>query len=904
MPEIERLAQEIKAIGEVGNEFRGQGPLLIPATISSVDEANHLVGVTLPSGSNGSMVNTGTVFPVQGTYVPEVGHEILILMHNHAPVIFPPASTIPTAPPGAVSGVTVTPGIQSLLIEWAALVASNVKWNRGYYQVQVDTVNTFDSVNLISTDVAASSTVISSLVTGTLYYVRVRGVTYQGTVGTWSSIGSGTPITIEAPDLGSIDLGVPSVATLVGLDPTDFTPPQYVVYLSTNQKLYRWDGVSAWTAAVPTVDLTGTIATAQIATDAITATLIAAGAVGSSELASSSVIAGKIAAGSIVAADIAALTITASQIAANTITAAKVAAGTLTATEIAAGTITGDRMVAGTITATQIAALGITTGLLAANAVTAAKIAAGTITATEIAANTITAGKIAAATITATELAANSVTATQLAALNIAVGKYIRSTSYVASTSGWSIDADGTAEFNNVIVRGRVIAASITAGQITAIEGAQILTNPGFETNTTGWAAGANTTISRDTGTKRTGTASLKLTPTSSPNPISATTPTGTSGFAVEAGASYQARGWFRGSPAESSRVTLTWYNAAGTLISSVSSPDLSGSAPTWTAPLVVGTAPALAAFASIEVRGDAGVGGIGAQFVDDAFFAKSSSMTGAAFFSASEGQRTSIDSSGVISLYPGRETALPAQLSATVKAYGIPVNDSTLVGDLTITSPSPTSDAAKKTTVTLRSDSVDGAVESKFSVSTDTILLTADKIAANLVSGTSRLNLHADTLMAYNSGAVQVGSLHVLLGRKYYDTESLGSNYFLSTHILDLVDGTNLIVPFIAPASGEVIVVFSGFVTQGTGNGHHLWYVDIAGGSGVAANSRVYRAPLLAGNSGLCVARFNLIGLTAGVSYTARWAWRLRQSGDANVTLYKGTDFGGLLMEVYGVMS
>src|SRR5690606_14002124 len=86
-------------------------------------------------------------------------------------------------------------------------------------------------------------------------------------------------------------------------------------------------------------------------------------------------------------------------------------------------------------------------------------ILAGEIDTNHIAANAITANKIAANTITSNELAADSVTANELAAMNIGVGKWIASTSYTPGSDGWIIDADGTAEFNDVTVRGQVVAS-------------------------------------------------------------------------------------------------------------------------------------------------------------------------------------------------------------------------------------------------------------------------------------------------------------------------------------------------------------------------------------------------------------------------------------------------------------
>ncbi|MEX2480190.1 MAG: phage tail protein [Gammaproteobacteria bacterium] len=119
------------------------------------------------------------------------------------------------------------------------------------------------------------------------------------------------------------------------------------VYLTTDGKLYVWNG-TAWSAEV---------ADASVAAGSITETEIADDAISTPKLA------------------------------ANAVTAAKIAANTITASEIAADTIT----------AGQIAAGAISTDELAAEAVTAAKIAAGTISADLIASKAITAEKLAIA---------------------------------------------------------------------------------------------------------------------------------------------------------------------------------------------------------------------------------------------------------------------------------------------------------------------------------------------------------------------------------------------------------------------------------------------------------------------------------------------------------------------------
>jgi hypothetical protein len=101
-----------------------------------------------------------------------------------------------------------------------------------------------------------------------------------------------------------------------------------VVFLTTDDKLYRYTG-AAWTAAVPAVDITGTITETQIGTDAITTPKIAANAV------------------------------TAAEIAANTITATEIATNAITADEISAGAVTAAK-----ISVTQLSAITATIGTL------------------------------------------------------------------------------------------------------------------------------------------------------------------------------------------------------------------------------------------------------------------------------------------------------------------------------------------------------------------------------------------------------------------------------------------------------------------------------------------------------------------------------------------------------------
>lgn len=212
---------------------------------------------------------------------------------------------------------------------------------------------------------------------------------------------SAAKVAANAIDLTKFASGIEPVTVVMGSLPT--TKSTNTIFLASDGKLYRWNG-SAYTAAVLTSDLSGTIADAQIAglaaskvtgtlTDAqldgisaakvtgqITATQITDGAISTPKLAAGAVTAANIAADTITAAQIAAGAITSTELAAGAVVAGKIAAGTIQAADIAAGTITGDRLAANTVTASQIAANTITAGQIAAGAIGADQIAAGAIT--------------------------------------------------------------------------------------------------------------------------------------------------------------------------------------------------------------------------------------------------------------------------------------------------------------------------------------------------------------------------------------------------------------------------------------------------------------------------------------------------------------------------------------------
>lgn len=76
---------------------------------------------------------------------------------------------------------------------------------------------------------------------------------------------------------------------------------------------------------------------------------------------------------------------------------------------------------------------------------------------TSITSTAITETNITPLGITTPTLAANAVTASKLATIQVEVAKEIRSTGFSEGSQGWRIKGDGSAEFNDVIIRGSLL---------------------------------------------------------------------------------------------------------------------------------------------------------------------------------------------------------------------------------------------------------------------------------------------------------------------------------------------------------------------------------------------------------------------------------------------------------------
>lgn len=106
---------------------------------------------------------------------------------------------------------------------------------------------------------------------------------------------------------------------------------------------------------------------------------------------------------------------------------------------------------------------------------------------------TITNAKIANLAVDDAKIANLSVS--KLTAGSLAVGQYAQSTGYVAGSSGWRINGDGTAEFSGVVVRGTIFASQGEIGGITIASNAVRAGQSGFNAGQ-GFYIGSDGTLS------------------------------------------------------------------------------------------------------------------------------------------------------------------------------------------------------------------------------------------------------------------------------------------------------------------------------------------------------------------------------------------------------------------------
>lgn len=449
--------------------------------------------------------------------------EVLNLFSEAGAYGIEPVATLPAT--GDFDGQIKYNTTQNKLYRWDAGTSA---WTDDIFSIEAGTVDVASFAAGIEPISIVNSLPTVSGYTGTkLVFLTTDNTIYRYTGSAWTS-------GVDADDISGT---LPSSAFSQSLRPVEVVAALpsssnfqgRTVMLTTDNKLYRYTG-TAWTAAVPSTDisgqvsdaqvagisaakvtgqltnsqiadvatakLTGTISgsqiadaaisavkiassavtTAKIATDAITADVIAAGAITTTKISDGAIETAKISAGAITTAKISAGAITATQIAANAVTAdsiaadsitsAKIATGAVTASEIAANAVTAASIDAGAVTTAKLAAGAVTADTIATNAITSAKIEAGAVVAAKIAAGAIETDKLAAGSITTAKIAANAITATEIAADSITSAKIATGAITATKVQAGAIGADQIAA--NAITTGKIAAGAVSADQIAA----------------------------------------------------------------------------------------------------------------------------------------------------------------------------------------------------------------------------------------------------------------------------------------------------------------------------------------------------------------------------------------------------------------------------------------------------
>ncbi len=244
--------------------------------------------------------------------------------------------------PALPTAISATGGFKYITVEWTNPADSDLN----FVEIYENTTNTSTGATKVGISGGDSFTRTNLGLNLTRYYF-LRSVDYSGNTSAFTSGVSGTTTYLDDPDFENgvrqifIDAGLDIIEPVSSLPASgDFTNQQ--VFLTTDSKLYYWDG-SAWQEVVAD-------------------------------------------------ADIGAGTITATEIADNAISTPKLAANAVTAAKITSGTITGNKISANTITGGLLATSGIITNSAQVNdaVIINAKIQDAAISTAKIGSNMVT----------------------------------------------------------------------------------------------------------------------------------------------------------------------------------------------------------------------------------------------------------------------------------------------------------------------------------------------------------------------------------------------------------------------------------------------------------------------------------------------------------------------------------
>lgn len=303
-----------------------------------------------------------------------------------------------TTAPATPTGLTVTAGLKTLIISWVN--PTDVDFS--HVNIYENTTDDYSTATLIGRS-GGTNFYREGLDYGVTRYYWVTSVDYTGNESTQSASANGTTEFVDSDAFTAEVEQLFENAGLYGIEPVSSLPAAgdftgQVVFLTTDNKLYRWTG-SAWTSAVPAIDITGQLTNDQL--EEIAAAKLT-GTITETQIGDNSISTAKLQSGSVSTAKLVSGSVTTDILASSSITSAKIAAGAVVANSIASNVISGDKIVANTITGGLLATSGIITSV--------AQIGDSLITNAKISNGAITTAKIGDAEITTLKIGSNQVT--------------------------------------------------------------------------------------------------------------------------------------------------------------------------------------------------------------------------------------------------------------------------------------------------------------------------------------------------------------------------------------------------------------------------------------------------------------------------------------------------------------
>lgn len=173
--------------------------------------------IEVPEGTTEARIHnlkTNTTFYVSVCAVDYAGNQSAWTQAATYPI----TTAKDTAAPAAVTGVAVAAGVTTATITWTENTEGDVKGGQGYYEIQLDTANTFNTAALQTKQVSGTVVSFSNLTSNTTYYARVRAYDGAGNQGAWSTIQSGTPRYVANSDIQAASISGDKItaATLAG----------------------------------------------------------------------------------------------------------------------------------------------------------------------------------------------------------------------------------------------------------------------------------------------------------------------------------------------------------------------------------------------------------------------------------------------------------------------------------------------------------------------------------------------------------------------------------------------------------------------------------------------------------------------------------------------------------------